>query len=178
HRFQHDLPPALLLHALRKQARVRHGARTTLVLGAWGQAAGTVAELQGLGCRLYNEEEVDGNLGALFPSSRPKQAVLVMDGERAERWSAMLAQEQCASELWCTGDRRPEGAVACLLELVDQVGLSSVALFVDTHHLRDGFRHLSVAPDIQHAAASLLRRAALLGDVLDARLYGNWSSDE
>jgi hypothetical protein len=178
HGFTGEPPRAFVLHALRKQARLRHGARSTLILGTWAQAAATVAELQGLGCRLYNEEEVEGNLGALFPSSRPKQAVLVMDEERAARWSALLAQEQCASELWYTGQRGPAGAAACLAELVDQVGLSSVALFVDTHHLRDGFRHLSVPPDIPHAAASLLRRAGLLGDVLDARLYGNWSSDE
>src|SRR5262245_49133169 len=117
HRFERDLPPSLILHALRKQARVRHGARATLILGPWGQAAETVAELQGLGCRLYNEEEVEDNPGALFASSRPKQAVLVMDGERAARWRDLLGQEECASELWCTGERCPAGA-AGLRDLV------------------------------------------------------------
>src|SRR5262249_35185371 len=45
-------------------------------------------------------------------------------------------------------------------------------------HLRCELGRLNVPPDIERAVSALRRRAGLIGEVLDARLYGRWTNEE
>src|SRR5206468_2536980 len=45
-------------------------------------------------------------------------------------------------------------------------------------HLQSAYRQMNLPPDPRRAGCRLLRRAALVGDLLDARLYGTWDSEE
>src|SRR5207248_8722097 len=98
----HLSSPLLTLQAIRKQARIRHGVRSALVLGSWQPADSTTAELQRLGYRLYHDPPADGDLGGVLPNGAgsPAQAVLVMSPERARRWRAALEDGGCLVEIW------------------------------------------------------------------------------
>ncbi len=177
-------PASLLLHAVRKQARLRHGAGATALLGNWQQAStALVAELQRRGCQLYAETGGEPNLAVLPTGSagRPLRVVLAMAPDRAARWVDALDGSEWETEIWRLApgpwcDAAP-GAGQPLERFVQPHTVSPVGLYVDWHDLQVGFRHLNVPPDLQGAATGLLRRASLVGDVLDARIYGDWSAE-
>src|SRR5437764_13773993 len=89
----HASSPLLTLQAIRKQARLRHGVRSALVLGSWQPADSITAELQRLGDRLYHDPPADGDLGGALPNGAgsPAPAVLVMTPARARPWRASVA---------------------------------------------------------------------------------------
>src|SRR5436305_10562142 len=98
----HSSSPLLTLQAIRKQARLRHGVRSALVLGSWQPADSITAELQRLGYRLYHEPPADGDLTGILPNGggSPVQVVLVMCPERAGRWRPVLEDGGCVVVIW------------------------------------------------------------------------------
>src|SRR4051794_18333443 len=88
-----DLSPSLLVQAARKQARLRHGAEVTLLVGSRPPPAGPEGALQRLGCRLHADAELKEDLAGALPAGAEsdRRAVLVMGPDRAAEWQAALA---------------------------------------------------------------------------------------
>jgi uncharacterized LabA/DUF88 family protein len=178
-----DLSPTIAVHAARKQARVRHGAETTLVVGSWATGGPEIAEFQRSGYRLHDEAAIAGDPAGALPGEPDdgRRAVLVMAAGRARAWREALAATGWEAEIWRVGEAdgfSPEPGERPLSAVVRPTTISSTGLYIDWHHLEVGYRLLSVPPDVPRAGRGLLRRAGLVGDVLDARLYGAWPADE
>src|SRR5262249_42012626 len=123
--------------------------------------------------------DVQGVLGS--GGAGAGQAILVMEPGRAARWQAVLAAVGCAAEVWHVGGDAGDAddrEASPLADVIRDVGVSTVGLYIDAQHLRAPLGRLSVGPDLERAVSALQRRAGMMGDVLDARVYGRWSSDE